>query len=71
MDEPYAPFDQPFFIVINNTIGNWALETWPGNQVPDTTVFPAEFVVDYMRVYECRPPAGTSVPGPGQGCETP
>ncbi|MYH00121.1 MAG: family 16 glycosylhydrolase [Acidimicrobiaceae bacterium] len=71
VDEPYAPFDQPFFIVINNTVGNWALETWPGNQVPDTTVFPAEFVVDYMRVYECRPPAGTSVPGPGQGCETP
>ena len=70
VDNPYAPFDQPFFIVINNTVGNWALETWPGNQVPDTTVFPAEFVVDYMRVYECRPPAGTSVPGPGQGCET-
>ncbi|MCY3644989.1 MAG: family 16 glycosylhydrolase [Acidimicrobiaceae bacterium] len=71
VENPYAPFDQPFFIVINNTIGNWALETWPGNQVPDTTVFPAEFVVDYIRVYECRPPAGTSVPGPGQGCETP
>ena len=71
VDNPYAPFDQPFFIVINNTIGNWALETWPGNQVPDTTVFPAEFVVDYIRVYECRPPAGASVPGPGQGCETP
>jgi beta-glucanase (GH16 family) len=71
VDNPHAPFDQPFFIVINNTVGNWALETWPGNQVPDTTVFPAEFVVDYMRVYECRPPAGTDVPGPGQGCETP
>ena len=71
VDNPYAPFDQPFFIVINNTLGNWALETWPGNQVPDTTVFPVEFVVDYVRVYECRPPAGTSVPGPGQGCETP
>ena len=71
VDNPYAPFDQPFFIVINNTVGNWALETWPGNQVPDTTAFPAEFVVDYMRVYECGPPAGTSVPGPGQGCETP
>ena len=71
VDSPYAPFDVPFFIVINNTIGNWALETWPGHQVPDTTVFPAEFVVDYVRVYECRPPPGTSVPGPGQGCETP
>ena len=71
VDNPYAPFDEPFFVVINNTVGNWALETWPGNQVPDTTVFPAEFVVDYVRVYECRPPGGTSVPGPGQGCETP
>ena len=71
VDSPYAPFDVPFFIVINNTVGNWALETWPGHQVPDTTAFPAEFVVDYVRVYECRPPAGTSVPGPGQGCETP
>ncbi len=71
VDNPYAPFDQPFFIVVNNTVGNWALETWPGNQVPDTTVFPAEFVVDYVRAYACRPPAGTSIPGPGQGCETP
>ena len=71
VDNPYAPFDVPFYIIINNTVGNWALETWPGHQVPDTTVFPAEFVVDYMRVYECRPPSGTSVGGPGQGCETP
>ena len=71
VDNPYAPFDQPFFIVINNTVGGWALESVDGNQVPDTTVFPAEFVVDYIRVYECRPPAGTIVPGPGQGCETP
>ncbi|WP_419944767.1 family 16 glycosylhydrolase [Candidatus Poriferisodalis sp.] len=71
VDNPNAPFDVPFYIVINNTVGNWALETWPGNRVPDSTVFPAEFAVDYMRVYECRPPSGTSVAGPGQGCETP
>ena len=70
VDNPFAPFDAPFVVVINNTVGNWALETWPGNQVPDTTVFPTEFVVDYMRIYECRPPSG-SAPGPGQGCETP
>ena len=69
-DNPYAPFDVPFSIIINNTVGNWALETWPGNRVPDATVFPAELSVDYIRVYECRPPSGTSVPGPGQGCET-
>ena len=71
VDNPNAPFDVPFYIVINNTIGNWALETWPDNRVPDSTLFPAEFVVDYMRVYECRPPSGTKIAGPGQGCETP
>ena len=70
VDNPFAPFDAPFVVGINNTVGNWALETWPGNQVPDSTVFPTEFVVDYMRIYECRPPSG-SAPGPGQGCETP
>ncbi len=70
VDNPYAPFDAPFVVGINNTVGNWALETWPGNQVPDSTVFPTEFVVDYMRVYECRPPSG-SADGPGQSCETP
>ena len=70
VDNPFAPFDAPFVVGINNTVGNWALETWPGNQVPDSTVFPTEFVVDYMRVYECRPPSGDDL-GPGQGCETP
>ena len=70
VDNPYAPFDAPFVVGINNTVGNWALETWPGNQVPDSTVFPTEFVVDYIRVYECRPPSGSAL-GPGQGCETP
>ena len=70
VDNPLAPFDVPFVVGINNTVGNWALETWPGNQVPDSTVFPTEFVVDYIRVYECRPPSGSAL-GPGQGCETP
>ena len=70
VDNPLAPFDAPFVVGINNTVGNWALETWPGNQVPDSTVFPTEFVVEYMRIYECRPPSG-SAPEPGQGCETP
>ena len=71
VDNPYAPFDTPFIVSIMNQVGNWALETWPDHRVPGTTNFPAEYAVDYMRVYECRPPAGTSVGGPGQGCETP
>ena len=42
-----APFDQPFYLVMNVAVGGKFL----GN--PDrTTVFPAEMVVDYVRVYE-------------------
>lgn len=42
-----APFDQPFILVMNLAVGGQFL----GN--PDsTTVFPAELVVDYVRVYE-------------------
>jgi beta-glucanase (GH16 family) len=42
-----APFDQPFYLVMNVAVG--------GNFVgsPDrTTTFPAEMVVDYVRVYD-------------------
>jgi len=42
-----APFDQPFYIVMNLAVGGKFL----GN--PDkTTPFPAEMLVDYVRVYE-------------------
>jgi beta-glucanase (GH16 family) len=42
-----APFDQPFYIVMNVAVGGKFL----GN--PDkSTVFPVEMVVDYVRVYE-------------------
>jgi beta-glucanase (GH16 family) len=42
-----APFDQSFYIIMNVAVGGKFL----GN--PDkTTVFPAEMVVDYVRVYE-------------------
>ena len=70
VDNPHAPFDVPFYLVISNTVGSWALETWPDHEVPDTTMFPTEFVVDYVRVYECRPPPDSDILGPGQGCET-
>jgi len=39
-------FDHPFFIILNVAVGG----TWPGS--PDqTTVFPQEMLVDYVRVY--------------------
>jgi beta-glucanase (GH16 family) len=42
-----APFDQPFHLLLNLAIGGGL----PGP--PDeTTRFPAEFVIDYVRVYE-------------------
>ena len=41
-----APFDQKFFMILNVAVGG----NWPGS--PDeTTVFPQEMVVDYVRVY--------------------
>jgi beta-glucanase (GH16 family) len=42
-----APFDRPFYLLINLAVGGKFL----GN--PDkTTVFPAEMLVDYVRVYD-------------------
>jgi len=50
-----APFDQPFYLVMNVAVGGQFL----GN--PDkTTTFPAEMLVDYVRVYD-------RVGGYGQG----
>jgi len=42
-----APFDQNFFLIMNISVGG----TWPG--YPDeTTVFPQQMAVDYVRVYQ-------------------
>jgi len=42
-----APFDQNFFLILNISVGGG----WPG--YPDeTTVFPQQMVVDYVRVYQ-------------------
>jgi len=42
-----APFDQDFFLIMNISVGGG----WPGN--PDeTTVFPQQMAVDYVKVYQ-------------------
>jgi beta-glucanase (GH16 family) len=48
---PYpAPFNQPFFVIMNLAVGG----NFDGN--PDgTTVFPGEIQVDYVRVYQETP----------------
>ncbi len=45
---PYpAPFDQEFILILNVAVGG----QWPG--APDeTTIFPQQMIVDYVRVYE-------------------
>ena len=57
-----APFDQPFFLTMNLAVGGRFL----GN--PDaTTKFPAEMVVDYVRVYDKTDGYGKAKPrGPGK-----
>jgi beta-glucanase (GH16 family) len=51
VNAPYpAPFDQPFYIIMNLAVGG----NYGGN--PDTnTVFPGEMQVDYVRVYDNIP----------------
>lgn len=45
---PYWPFDKEFHIILNTAIGG----TWGGAQGVDDSIFPQEFVIDYVRVYQ-------------------
>ena len=45
---PDAPFNQEFHLLFNLAVGG----NWPGSPNADT-VFPAEMLVDYVRVYQC------------------
>lgn len=47
---PLAPFDQPFYLILNCAVGG----NWPGCTNPSciTGDLPAEYVVDYVRVYQ-------------------
>ncbi len=47
-----APFDQPFFILLNFAVGS----SWWNEDVTNSTVsFPQQLKVDYVRVYEKKP----------------
>ncbi len=46
-DEKTWPFDQPFYILVNLAIGG----NFGGPEVDDS-IFPQEFVVDYIKVYQ-------------------
>lgn len=42
------PFDQPMYLIINLAIGGG----WGGKKGIDNTIFPQQFVIDYVRIYE-------------------
>ncbi len=42
------PFDQNFYLILNLAIGG----NWGGAQGIDNTIFPTEFVIDYVRVFQ-------------------
>lgn len=56
-----APFDQPFYLLMNVAVGG----NFPGHPNAQTP-FPAELVVDYVRVYDKAEGYGPAAPrGPG------
>jgi beta-glucanase (GH16 family) len=59
---PYAPFDQRFYLQMNLAIGGPGTP-FTGNQSPDDSVLPQYIYVDYVRVYQ-RPSGPTPTPGP-------
>ena len=41
------PFDQPYYMILNVAVGG----NFGGTEV-DESIFPQEFVIDYVRVYQ-------------------
>jgi beta-glucanase (GH16 family) len=46
--EEVWPFDQPFYLILNLAVGG----NFGGPEIDDT-IFPQEFVIDYIRVFQC------------------
>lgn len=49
---PFAPFDQPFYIMANLAVGGKLSEERNDLGI-DRQAFPAEFAIDWIRVYQC------------------
>lgn len=43
-----APFDQPFYIILNLAVGG----SWPGNPDETTNIKDAAYYIDYVKVYQ-------------------
>ena len=61
--EPYAypaPFDKPFYILLNFALGG----NYDGGVAPEDYSFPAQMLVDYVRVYDKNEAYATNVKRP-------
>jgi beta-glucanase (GH16 family) len=54
-------YNHPFYILLNLAVGGY----WPGYP-DDTTTFPQQMLIDYVRVYQPRQPEKASLPTPTQ-----
>lgn len=45
------PFDAPQYLILNLAIGG----AWGGQQGVDDRIFPQQFIIDYVRVYQQEP----------------
>ena len=61
--------DKPMYILLDLTVGNDPLTTWPGS--PDgTTPWPANMEMDYFRVYSADPSLPSVTPDSGYSAST-
>ena len=61
-DGPYpAPFNSPFFLIMNLAVGGNYVGNPTTAQINSGTVFPAQMLVDYVRVYQKTIPLAVSV----------
>jgi len=59
---PYpAPFDGPFFLIMNLAIGGSYLGNPSAATINSNSVFPAELQVDYVRIYDQTAPLQLSI----------
>lgn len=57
---PLAPFDRPFYLMANLAIGGKLAEQHNSGGI-DLNALPAEFTIDWIRVYQCGPDRETGL----------
>jgi len=63
-----APYDRPFYFLMNVAVGGNYVGTSDTNTINANTTFPGEMQVDYLRVYDDVPPLVVTGVSPTNGC---